>query len=265
MYFVDLAYFGSCLWSAVWGDTPCLFACLHAACPAYTQAGYIVTSTCAGTAAGSSCTPAASCDSGAGYLGIVVASSATCSSTGTWATSAVLKGCSAAGEHYPPAMATATHYPPAIATATHCPPAIATATHCPPAIATAIQHCPPAMMASHWLRRPLSRLQPLAVQQSWREKECCFLSVPEGGGPICALFDRSLCASAFFSGISLTSLPIKVTGVGVLGWVLSFWGGVILEMVKSCHSQLGAPKFCRKSMEVSIRPEEFRAFCHASK
>ena len=88
--------------------------CMHAACPAYTQAGYIVTSTCVGTAAGTSCTPAASCDSGAGYLGIVVPSAATCSSTGAWSTNTALSGCSAAGKRYSHSLPThlPTHYPP---------------------------------------------------------------------------------------------------------------------------------------------------------
>ena len=103
--------FGSCTRTALWGHhKPCLFACLLAACPAYTQAGYIVTSTCAGTAAGATCTPAASCDSGAGYLGIVVPSAATCSPTGTWTTSTVLSGCSAPCKRYSHSLPTCHGY-----------------------------------------------------------------------------------------------------------------------------------------------------------
>ena len=100
--------------------------CMHAACPAYTQAGYLVTSACTGTAAGATCTPGASCDSGAGYLGIVVPSAATCSSAGAWASSTVLSGCSATRKRYSHPLAThlswlqpLTGHLPGMATATH--------------------------------------------------------------------------------------------------------------------------------------------------
>ena len=59
------------------------------------------------------------------------------------------------------------------------------------------------------------------------------------------------------------------TGVCVGVWCVCLWGGgvqaviflvVILANPNSCHGQLDAPIFYRKSWEVGIKPGEFLAF-----
>ena len=69
---------------------------LHAACTAYTQTGYTISPSCAGTAGGSSCTLTPTCASGYSGTPSPPAVSLSCSSAGAWASTSVFTGCTVA-------------------------------------------------------------------------------------------------------------------------------------------------------------------------